>query len=157
MKFWTLARHNTLRPLILSVLGILLFSSIGCQKKTEQAALDTTIASVPPLPISVSIQLLHTDSTTADSIHPFTARDTVHAVIHTENATDTSIIHASWRYVQKNATIAENEEHLSAGTNDTHFDLMNAKLWPIGAYDLLVDVDGHRDSIRFPIVGVPKR
>lgn len=148
--------HNTLRLTNLSLMVFVVASTLvgGCRKKHDApAAHDSTLVAPAPGPMTLAIRLLHTDSTLADSVHPFTTKDTVHAVIHTENASDSSRVHATWRYLDRKVAIAENESELGAGANDTHFDLMNANPWPVGIYQLFVMVDGHlRDSISFPIV-----
>lgn len=85
-------------------------------------------------------------------MRPFRSRDTVHAVIHTENASDTSTVSGTWFYLEKHAMIAHNEAKLAAGTNDTHFDLINANPWPTGRYALIVEVDRQlHDTLFFPI------
>ena len=151
---------NIRRTLFLSL--VIALTSAGCHRKpappAEPNASATQLSSahdstvVPTGPLSVAIRLTHTDSTLADSLHPFHVRDTVHAVIHTENATDTSALDGKWVFLPKHAVIAENKASLAAGTNDTHFDLMNANPWPAGRYQLIVTVDQHvSDTVNFGI------
>jgi hypothetical protein len=125
----------------------------GCHKRTTgqpQGASDSAVH--PAGPLTLSVQLLHTDSTLADSAHQFGVHDTVHAVIHTENATDTSRVAGVWYFLTRSRKLAENQSDLSAGANDTHFDLINANAWPVGMYALVVDVDHRlRDTVLFPI------
>jgi len=57
-----------------------------------------------------------------------------------------------WYYLKTNQKIAENSAHLSAGTNLSHFDLMNASAWPVGQYKLLVMIDSViKDSAQFAV------
>jgi hypothetical protein len=147
---------NRLRYLI--VLPMLLLLATGCHRKQTDPGRRTSDSTLPvtPAPLTLSVRLLHTDSSTADSAHPFRSRDTVHAVIHTENASDTSTVSGTWLYLTKHTMIAHNEAKLATGTNDTHFDLINANPWPSGQYSLIVDVDRTlHDTVLFEIE--PKR
>ncbi|HWF44628.1 MAG TPA: hypothetical protein VG537_08295, partial [Candidatus Kapabacteria bacterium] len=57
-----------------------------------------------------------------------------------------------WYYLKTGQKIAENSTVLNAGTNLTHFDLMNEKPWPQGQYKLLVLIDSAiKDSAMFTV------
>ncbi|MFI5200910.1 MAG: hypothetical protein ACHQNE_00800 [Candidatus Kapaibacterium sp.] len=124
--------------------------------------------SVPPPPIPerdtmnlpAQVLTIHTilthgnDSTLAaqDTTTDFDIRDTIHGLIRTENAIGGTSLVGRWYYVKTGQKIAENSATLSAGTNLSHFDLMNENPWPLGKYKLLVIVDTVvKDSAEFVV------
>jgi hypothetical protein len=93
-----------------------------------------------------------TTMTAPDTTHTFGNRDTIHGTIHTDNAPEGTMLVGRWYYLKTGQRIAENSARLSAGTNLSHFDLMNESAWPLGDYKLLVIIDSTiKDSAQFSI------
>lgn len=85
-----------------------------------------------------------------DTTSAFGMRDTIHGIIETDNALDGTVLIGKWYYVKTGLLIAQSSAHLSAGTNLSHFDLVNQNPWPIGMYKLYVLVDSVlKDSAQF--------
>jgi hypothetical protein len=138
-----------------TILPLILFWA-GCNKNHTPAPIpekDTT--TLTSQTISVRVALTHSRDTTVqapDTTSLFGTTDTVHGVIHSEHARQGTALVGRWYYLKTGQKIAENSTVLNAGTNLTHFDLMNEMPWPQGQYKLLVLIDSAiKDSAEFTV------
>jgi len=88
----------------------------------------------------------------SDTTSTFGISDTIHGIIKTDNAHDGTMLLGRWYYLKNGMKIAENSARLSAGTNLSHFDLINEQPWLQGQYKLIVLIDNApKDSAMFTI------
>ena len=137
---------------VLSFVSVILW--VGCTKNQTPPPIpekDTTSLSTQT--VSVRVALTHSRDSTIqapDTSSLFGTADTVHGIIHSEHARQGTTLVGRWYYLTTNQKIAENSTILNAGSNLTHFDLMNEKPWPQGRYKLLVLIDSTiKDSAMF--------
>ncbi len=139
--------HNTF---LVSVLAILW----GCGRNNP-APIPEKDTAAPVLPLTIHTVLTHSRDTSLAAIDTttyFDSRDTIHGLIRTEHAQDGMALEGQWYYLKTGQKIAENSARLSAGTNVSHFDLINANPWPLGKYKLFVLLDSViRDSAEFSV------
>jgi hypothetical protein len=150
--------------LLLSV-GLLCFT--GCAKRsgTAPGALDSTkpTLSEEQRAVQVTIQLTNRPDTShtgmidtvvhsSDNIKTFAPRDTIKALIRTENAVEGMTLIGRWYFVPTYGKIAENRATLLGGTNVSHFEMLNNKPWVQGAYKLVIFLDSvAKDSAQFTV------
>ena len=134
---------------------VLLLAFGACKKGAPPAVPATPSLSVPPKTISVHTILTRSRDTTLnapDTSSSFDVRDTIHGTIETENALNGTVLIGKWYYEKTGMLIAQSSAELSAGTNLSHFDLVNQNPWPSGQYKLYVLVDSVlKDSAQFSI------
>ena len=133
----------------------------GCHKTPSPPPIpekDTT--SLATQRLNLQVILTHSRDTTilaADTASRFGTSDTIHGIIRTENARQGTSLVGRWYYLKTGQKIAENGATLEAGSNMTHFDLLNERPWPQGQYKLLILVDSAiKDSATFSVANKKK-
>jgi hypothetical protein len=149
---------NSIFSMRLSFLLILALAFVACSKPKSDTAIATKdTATVASGPLSVHTLLTRTrDSslTPQDTTHIFSPKDTIHGVIHSNNAREGMVLIGRWFYTTSGQKVAENSTRLAAGPNISYFDLMNETPWPVGDYKLLILVDSAVvDSAQFAVGG----
>ena len=127
----------------------------SCHKDVTPPIPEKDTMKLPAQVITVHTILTRGNDTTMvaqDTTTNFNLRDTIHGLIRTDNAVGGTSLVGRWYYLKTGQKIAENSATLSAGTNLSHFDLMNANPWPLGKYKLLVILDSVvKDSAEFTV------
>jgi len=140
-------------PILLLLIASAALAS--CHKAVTPPIPEKDTMNLPAQVLTVHTILTHSYDTTMapqDTTTKFDLRDTIHGLIRTDNAVGGTSLVGRWYYLKTGQKIAENSATLSAGTNLSHFDLMNANPWPLGKYKLLVIVDSVvKDSAEFTV------
>lgn len=135
------------------VIGLVIISTItGCGKKEEsKPAVDTTAVTTPPPPeppkpsvASVTLAKgMGQDKSPVDVASEFKPKETVYAIVRTDNAVAGSVIGARWYYTKTNQEVGADSISLKDnGTNMTDLKLMNKKGMPAGEYKVDISLNG---------------
>jgi hypothetical protein len=137
-------KASTLSMRKLSLILVSLFSFACSKSEQSPPILDSGGNSLSTGTFTVHTLLTQTRDSSAhpiDTTSTFSPKDTIHGVIHSENAKEGTTILGRWYYVSSGEEVAENTARLSSGPNISYFDLMNETPWPQGKYKLLVMVN----------------
>ena len=135
-------------------------SLVSCKRPEPRPETVVDTVQTAPRPIVVHTYITRSlDSSVPppDTTTLFHPMDTIHGIIRTENAASGSVIVGRWFMLPSGIKIAESSARLEAGTNLSHFDLINENEWLPGAYRLQILVDNTlRDSASFSVESLPK-
>jgi hypothetical protein len=142
---------------------LLLVVSLACSLTVAGGAStnpSTGVSGLAPKPSGLIDKLTMakgTQSTTLDPVNPttvFGTNDTIHAVVHLNNAPTDTLVKAIWYAVNvgsssENNKVIDTSDYTTAGAGNIDFSLSptSASSWPTGTYQVEIYVNGVLDQV----------
>jgi len=138
---------------LVRVAAMALVVTVGCKKKDEAPAVDTTAMVAPaPAPAPAALHVtgvetgkgLNADKTVKDDAHDFGVRDTVYVSVKTEGAGSGKLA-AKFTYQDKQTVNETSQDINTTGDAYSEFHIQKKTAWPKGDYKVLITLNG--DSV----------